>query len=825
MTPTGFMAYSSPMPLDVSVVVLNFNGKRFLEECLKSLAAQNYAADRFEVVFVDNGSSDDSVSYVRAEFPDVRVVTLPQNLGFAGGINAGVEAAKAQYVALINNDARAHPDWLTQGLAGFRSIDVGMVASKILTLDGKTIDYAGGALSFYGHGFKLGVNEPDEGQYDRPGETLFASGCGLFITRALFIDSGGFDENYFAFFEDVDLGWRLWTLGYRVLYEPSSIVYHRHHGTADALGHERERFLLERNALMTLIKNYQGATLDRILAPAVLLTLERGLVYSPTDRARYDLALDSSGEPIVEEPVTPLTMAHLLAVSEVVRKLPQIMEKRERVQSRRLRRDSEILPLFRSALTSNIDHPEFLNSFSNVVGLMGLDSVFKGRTKVLVITGDTVSSKMAGPAIRAWEMSAELARKHEVRMLVLKMADIQPKTFALEVINARTLPEHLSWADVVVFQGFIMHEFPDIANCGKVLVADIYDPFHLENLEMFREDESGKRLSIAGSDLGVINRQLEISDFFICASEKQRDFWLGQLAGIGRLNPHVYDRDPTLRSLIDVVPFGISSDPPQHRSKVLKGVLPGISEDDKVILWGGGIYNWFDPLTLIRAVGRVAEDHPEVKLFFMGLAHPNPDVPEMRMATQARSLAAELGLEGTHVFFNNGWVPYDERASYLLESDIGVSCHLEHIETTYSYRTRVLDYFWAELPVIVTRGDALSQLVEERGLGITVEPGDVEGFASAIIRMLEDEELARESRLNISKLGPELSWGQIMRPLDRFCSNPTRAADNLVAAPVPGVNRIRRLVGRMALAWDEGGVGLVASRAVGFVSRKIQRIH
>ncbi|HEX2053853.1 MAG TPA: glycosyltransferase [Actinomycetota bacterium] len=810
------------MPLDVSVVVLNFNGKHFLEDCISSLEQQNYASDRVEVVFVDNGSSDGSVAFVKERWPKVRVVALDNNLGFAGGINAGVKAAKGEYVALINNDARAHPDWLTRGIAGFRSMDVGMVASKILTLDGKTIDYAGGALSFYGHGFKVGVNEPDEGQYDRPGETLFASGCALIMPRRLFLDVGGFDDEYFAFFEDVDLGWRLWALGYRVMYEPSSVVYHRHHGTADALGHERERFLLERNALMTILKNYQWATLDKLLGPAVMLTLERGLAYTEIDREKYDLGRKTSGEQLGDETVTPLTMSHLLAVSEVVRNLPAIMEKRKQVQERRVRTDSEILSLFLQPLTPNVDLPAFRSAFSDVTREMKLEKVISGRTKVLVITGDTVSSKMAGPAIRAWEMSAELARKHEVRMLVRKMSDIRPKTFVLDVVNKNTIQDHLDWADVVVFQGFIMHEFPAIETCGKVLVADVYDPFHLENLEMFREDEHEKRLNIAGSDLDVINMQLRISDFFICASEKQRDFWLGQLAGIGRLNPHVYDRDPTLRSLIDVVPFGISSDPPLHKRKVLKGVIPGIEENDKVILWGGGIYNWFDPLTLIRAVAQVAKEHPEVKLFFMGLAHPNPDVPEMRMATQARNLADDLGLDGKHVFFNKGWVPYEERASYLLESDIGVSCHLEHIETTYSYRTRVLDYFWAELPVIVTRGDALSQLVEERGLGLTVEPGDVEGFASSIVRMIEDEDLARESKLNVGKLRPELAWGQIIRPLDRFCSEPTRAADNLVRSPIRRINPVRRLAGRMALAWEEGGPQLVATRAVGYVSRKVR---
>jgi glycosyltransferase involved in cell wall biosynthesis len=255
---------------------------------------------------------------------------------------------------------------------------------------------------------------------------------------------------------------------------------------------------------------------------------------------------------------------------------------------------------------------------------------------------------------------------------------------------------------------------------------------------------------------------------------------------------------------------------------VLKGVIPGIGPDDKVVLWGGGIYNWFDPLTLIKAIERVSRDHPEIKLFFMGLAHPNPDVPEMRMAAQARDLAESLNLVGTHVFFNEGWVPYQDRASYLLEADIGVSCHLEHIETTYSYRTRVLDYFWAELPVIVTRGDALSQLVEERKLGQTVSPGDVQGFTEAITRMLEEEELAREFKLNVGKLRPELTWGQILKPLDHFCSNPQRAADLLdIDRAGTRLSTRRRLMARMSLAWEEGGVLLVAMRAAGYAKRNL----
>jgi GT2 family glycosyltransferase/glycosyltransferase involved in cell wall biosynthesis len=811
------------MPKNVSVIVLNYNGKHFLDPCLESLGEQTYPSAQFEIVLVDNGSTDGSIEHVKDKWPQVRILQLDRNLGFAGGINAGVEHAKGEYVALINNDARAHPDWLRNGLAGFhKSLDVAMVASKILTLDGKTIDFAGGALSFYGHGFKIGVNEPDEGQYNRPGDTLFASGCGLFIPRDLFLEIGGFDPDYFAFFEDVDLGWRLWLLGHRVLYEPSSVVYHRHHGTAEGLGAERERFLLERNALATILKNYSDKTLSRALPAALMLAVERGLTFSEVDRQAYDLA--SAPEAPVADPerLSPMTFAHFLAISEVSRQMPEIYAKREFVQSRRKRTDTEIRALFHRALTPNVSDEGFQKTLSSLVEQLGLDSIFTGRIKVLVITGDTVSSKMAGPAIRAWEMSAELARKHDVRMLVLKICDLMPKTFSLEVLSPATLPDHLDWADVVVFQGFIMYKHPIVAESGKVLVADLYDPFHLENLEMFREDDPGIRRNIFESDLKVISDQLRICDFFICASEKQRDFWLGQLAAAGRLNPAVYDQDPTLRSLIDVVPFGLSSDPPLHTKGVLRGVLPGIGEDDKIILWGGGIYNWFDPLTLIRAVDQVSKDHPELKLFFMGLAHPNPDVPEMRMAAQARQLAAELNLEGSHVFFNDGWVPYEERANYLLECDIGVSCHLEHIETTFSYRTRVLDYFWAELPVIVTRGDALSQLVEERALGITVGPGDVEGFAAAITRLLEDDEFARECRLNVGKLRPELAWGQIIKPLDIFCSHPHRAPDRLEEGRVGlRMSPRRRLMRRMAAAWDEGGPILVVTRAAGYGKRLV----
>jgi glycosyltransferase involved in cell wall biosynthesis len=286
------------------------------------------------------------------------------------------------------------------------------------------------------------------------------------------------------------------------------------------------------------------------------------------------------------------------------------------------------------------------------------------------------------------------------------------------------------------------------------------------------------RYATHNSDTAVLNRQLQRGDFFVCASEKQRDFWLGQMSALQRVNPATFDEDESLRSLIDVAPFGMPAGPPvRTMDAAIRGVVPGIDADDFILIWGGGIYNWFDPLTLIEAVGRVAADFPDVKLFFMGSAHPNPEIPKMAMASSAYVLAEKLGLLGKHVFFNEGWIDYGERQNYLMEADVGVSTHYEHLETRYSFRTRILDYIWCELPILATQGDTLSQLATERGLGLTVPPEDIEACADAIRQLRADRELYQRCVDNLRAIKPEMTWDEAMSAIVRFCRNPRRAAD------------------------------------------------
>jgi len=343
-------------------------------------------------------------------------------------------------------------------------------------------------------------------------------------------------------------------------------------------------------------------------------------------------------------------------------------------------------------------------------------------------------------------------------------------------------------------------QHPSIEKTDRIVVADIYDPFHLEVLEQGKELPAIDRRFATRTSKEVLNQQLMRGDFFLCASPKQRDFWLGQLAAVGRINPATYDEHENLNSLIAVASFGVSDEPPRHSRGVLKGVVPGIGRDDKVILWGGGIYNWFDPLTLLRAVDKLRRRMPNVRLFFLGVKHPNPHVGEMRMAAATRNLALELGLLDTHAFFNEDWVLYDDRQNYLLESDVGVSTHLDHVETEFSFRTRVLDYFWSGLPVVATSGDSLSELIERRGAGFTVPPGDVDALEDALFRILDDADVHASCAAACKELANEFRWSTVLRPLVEFCRAPRRApdlVDPLMATTITDPFRVRRFRRRL----------------------------
>jgi glycosyltransferase involved in cell wall biosynthesis len=399
------------------------------------------------------------------------------------------------------------------------------------------------------------------------------------------------------------------------------------------------------------------------------------------------------------------------------------------------------------------------------------------QVRVVIYTTDTLGAKMSGPGIRAHRFAEALSRVGEVRLVSEMGATITHDDFLIERAGGDALLEHIRWADVLIMQSALLTFLPEVLDAGTIIIADLYDPFLLEQLQqgLYTDDEDQR----VTSDFTVrtVNDMLTFSDYFICASEKQRDMWIGQLSAVGRLNPETYRDDPSLRKLIDIVPFGVDEAEPVLRQHGIRGVVDGISETDKVVLWGGGIYDWFDPQTLVRAIARLAETHDDVRLFFLAKKHANPGISTMQIVEDTVQLARELGVLDSSVFFNEAWVTHSDRADYFLDADVGVSTHLDHLETAFSFRTRLLDYIWAGLPIVNSAGDAFEQSIVERDLGRVVAPGDVDALAAALEELLYNDETAAAIRRNVREYAPELTWTNATRPLLDFVRSPRRAAD------------------------------------------------
>jgi glycosyltransferase involved in cell wall biosynthesis len=351
-----------------------------------------------------------------------------------------------------------------------------------------------------------------------------------------------------------------------------------------------------------------------------------------------------------------------------------------------------------------------------------------------------------------------------------------------------------------------------------VVVVDLYDPFHLEQLEQARDVGSDRRQAAVDLTVRVLNEQLLRADFMVCASDEQRHLWLGHLAALGRVNVATYGEDPTLRSLLAVCPFGFPSlAPEQHGSPIRAGL--GLDPGAKVVLWAGGVHDWLDPLTAIRGIDLLRRRRPEVVLVFQGMQHPNSAVA-MTMPDRCRQLADELGLTGRHVFFNDTWVPYEDRQDHLLEADVGLCTSADHLESQFAFRSRVLDHLWSGKPVVLTEGDGLAAQVREDGLGAVVPPGDPARLADALETLLFDAASWSRAAANVQRARAELTWNQTLAPLVEFCAAPRRAADSaldrhrLVRRPVLPARKLPRLAARAGLVLRRGGVREVASRVV-----------
>ena len=309
--------------MTVSVIVLNWNGRRFLPECLDSLAAQTLRD--FEVVLIDNGSADGSAQFIRDHYPWVKLVELPENIGFAAGNNRGLEAATGEYVVALNNDTRLEPEFLAELLAAAQAFPkAGMVAAKMLNyFEPGRIDAVALKVGVNGLGYNIGYGERDAGQYD-DGVKAFGPCGGAALYRRTMIESiGFFDPDFFAYYEDFDLAWRGRLAGWDCACAPRALVHHVHSATSGE-GSPFKVYQTHRNKWYVIVKNWPRALILRHL-PALLFA----------DVASFALALARG-----------CGGAALRARLDFLRNLPLLLRKRRAVQGARILSASEVAALF-----------------------------------------------------------------------------------------------------------------------------------------------------------------------------------------------------------------------------------------------------------------------------------------------------------------------------------------------------------------------------------------------------------------------------------------------------------------------------------------------
>ena len=805
----------------VSVVIVAYNSLEWLEECLPTLSAQTYSP--IEIVIVDNGSVDDSSSWVKSHFPHVEIIRLEAVTTFARATNLGAAAAKGEFFLLLNPDVRLEQDAIAQLVAVAQAIPAcAAVAAKLKFWWAPAfLNGLGNRVGAFSWGTDNGLGHLDLGQFDNWEELPSACYAATLIPRDAWETVGPADEGFPMYYEDSEWSYRARILGYKVFAAPKSVVYHAFGGRVPGgqtgslsatkltnVVYGRLRFSIK------LLDRYQGRFLRNYFIEDVTNLLRLLL------RGNWAMA-----------------RAYLRGWRKLGTDIQKILAERKLLQPRRVILDEALFNLQNDMpvtlawnglpeLTWDIIQRHYLPlMLSRRTQPMPEFDPSERRPHLLIVSHDVVDVNMAGPGMRFLEMARALDGDLDVTLAI-------PSVTTLKIDNIRmvrywedrpaSLQVLVENCDVVLISGYLVEKFPFLANTRARLVVDLYDPFVLENLHYYLNEPIQAQESLNQKAVEITNHLAKIGDFFVCGNERQLDYWMGVLTANGRANPRNFIKDPTLRDLIDIVGIGFPSREPSRRP-FLRGIHPLVPPGSRIVLWGGGIWNWLDPITLVQAWPQVINNHPEARLVFLGTRHPNPQVPRHEMAEKTERIATEIGEKDQSIIFFE-WLSYEERELLLSEADIGVTLHPIHVETRFSLRTRVLDYLWARLPVLITEGDITSEWVRQHGLGEVVPPHDVNSVARGLNAILDRSKESWSS--SFDPLRESLRWSEVVKPLLQYCREGDYAPDRLdrgVMQEIPDPPGLKAGIMRARYILRTEGIGMLFHRSWRYLQWRLSR--
>jgi GT2 family glycosyltransferase/glycosyltransferase involved in cell wall biosynthesis len=807
----------------VSVVIVNYNSWEWVKECLPSLSLQTYTP--LEVIVVDNGSTENLPDWLKVNYPTVKFSCLEKSESLAHAINYGVALSQGNYFLVLNPDVTLEPDAVAQMVAVAQSdSNCAAVAAKLKFWWAPAfLNGLGNRVEAFSWGTDNAIGHLDLGQFDDWREVPSACFAATLIPCSAWDAVGSVDEAFPLYYEDSEWSYRARLLGYTVRAAPQAVVYHAF-GSKVPSGEDNGLTARKLRRVVHGRLRFAG----KILEIPYLRKFFRN--YIVEDWVNFSRSL--------YQRQWSTALAYLAGWWDFCQNLPMLLPERRRLQARRSRGDDELfalqdgmppglvwqglpeltwdsilyhyLPLLRSHQTRPM--PEFEDS--------------QRRPHLLIVSNDVVNTKMAGPGMRYLEMARALSSDMDVTLAV-------PSDTELDVPNVRLVRYWLERpgslhllvenSDVALVSGYMIEQFPFLQLTQTRIVVDLYDPFILENFHYHLNEPIAVQESFNQKAVDITNSLARLGDFFICGSDRQRDFWMGTLASNGRINPHTFAQDPTLRSLIDVVGIGFPHQEPRS-TPMLRGIHPAFPEDAQIVLWWGGIWDWLDPLTLVKAWTQVLAKHPQARLVFVGTRHPNPLVPRHKIVDQTLALATEIGEKERTIFFYE-WLPYDQREALLCEADIGVTLHPPYVETRYSIRTRILDYLWARLPVLVSEGDVTSEWISQYGVGQVVPPLDVEALTQALTEMLDKPKSSWASAYEPFR--DSFRWSQVVEPLRRYCWQGEQAPDRHLrnlSVTLPTVALRRGKVARAIEIWRTDGLPVLLFRLRQKLQQKLVRL-
>lgn len=789
----------------VTIIVLNYNGLEHLKDCFSSLTELDYPAERLRLMLVDNASTDGSVEYMQARYPQVRLVRSEENVGFGSGNNLGAREATGQYVVFLNNDMWVLPQFVRGLVKSVQSgPDVVCAGAKILNWDGTRFDFAGSAADFAGHAYQIGWGKPfTPDRFAEIQPTLFACGGAMMIDRQVFLDVGGFDDDYFIYYEDLDLGWRLWLLGYKVVFAPDAVVHHRHHGTMDSFSDYRKRVLFKRNALYTVLKNYSDENLGRVL-PAILLASVDGVVEQAVRRGQLDTneyyitSAKKSRQSTIS--LDKQNASTLVAVHDVVEHLPQVMEKRRFIQENRRRSDSEIAPMFRRPFHfwPDVD----LHAQYPIAEAFGVQHIFEAvPRRVLVVSSDILpypGMPTVGSGLRAWGIGQGLmSRGHEVLFSMPRAALTGREVIAPPEVVELAWEHHTLAAivraaepDVVVVCNWPIMDLLPTELVGVPVVLDQHGPHYLEReYQRFGDSDDNARRKI---------NALRKADFFTCAGEKQLAYFQSWLERAGWT-------EKERREQAAAIPVSLSPELPEHH--------PG---DKVTFVYGGVFLPWQDPATGLSTLVAELDRRDKGKLYFFGGKHPVYPVDSGIFD----ALLAQLR-KSPHVVAS-GMVSHDELIAKYARAHVAMDLMKRNPERELAFTTRTVEYLWCGLPVIYNDYAELGDYIREYDAGWIVNSEDREAIVAVLDEIFEHPARVVERSHNAQRLVRErLTWDKTITPLDAFVRHPRMRPhdfprDRLV------VRNLRYLLHEARFHYQRRGLKALIRESAAFLRRQLR---